>query len=292
MKLLDRLGLNASRINTKLLKLVGDVETIDFSEILYTDGSVEKCIIVSHNVNLHDTYSNVNQFGLNYLVQSQHNHFIYNLIMAAIIIKFPDEFRKAPLPTIMRSTNQNKDQELFIPFDSSKEKSNVMGQVYEFIKLHPRLSSIENNIMLNANELFMNALYCAPTDEKGSPLYLNTERDMDVSFGANKKAEIYLSFNDNTLVVGCRDPYGSFNEISVKERLSQVFHAEKKATIDTHQERKGGSGLGLKIAIENSTGFGLVVKKNIESFVFTALPLGKGNKSIQSTAKNVFINFY
>ena len=45
MKLLDRLGLNASRINTKLLKLVGDVKTIDFSDVLYTDGTLEDTIV-------------------------------------------------------------------------------------------------------------------------------------------------------------------------------------------------------------------------------------------------------
>lgn len=291
MTLIDCLGINAMRIDKKLLALVGNTEVIRFSDI-YNEADLSHKIAMGKNIGLDEIYRCVDQLGLSYLIQEQHDHFIYNLLMASVISKYPDAFLKNPLPTILRSSVADDQNSLTIPFYSSEQKSDVMAKTEKFIADNERLSSIRNNIMLITNELMMNALYCAPVDTKGTPLYLDKDRSTPVNYPDALQAEVNLSFNDTMLVVGCRDPYGSVDKKIVTNRLHEVFQFNQKASVIGKGEYTGGSGLGLKIVIESSTGFGMVVKKGLETFAYAALPLGKGHKSIIRMAKNLCLNFY
>lgn len=279
-------------LNKKLLALVGKTEVIHFAEVWESNGDIGDKIAIGQDVGLVDTYHIVETFGLNYLVQSNDDNFTYNLLMTAIINKFPDAFLKNPLPTILRSTAANEGSSISIPFRSSEQKGEVMGKIREFIAAYPRLASVQTNVSLIINELMMNALYCAPTDDSGTHLYRDANRSVIINYPEGKNAEITLSFNQDLLVVGCRDPYGSVEKSTVTNRLHEVFQIDQKVSVRGKDPKAGGSGLGIKMCIENSTGFGMVVKKNAETFVYAILPLGKGNRAIARMPKNLALKFY
>ena len=153
-------------------------------------------------------------------------------------------------------------------------------------------SSIRQNIKIIISELFSNAMYSAPTDDSGNYLYASQPRNKDVSYKDGKQGEMLLSFNNEIFAVACRDPFGSVNKVRVTKRLHQVFHDSKLATVEHRNNENLGSGLGLKMVIENSIGFGMVVRQGFETLVYATLPVGSGNKKVARIAKNICFNFY
>ena len=289
MRLADRLGMLATQIDKRLLVLVQDVQVCGFREAFEFESKMKDTLAIGHGVPLNLLYSFVKEHKLRYLVQEDHDNFIYNLIMCAMICKFPDAFLKNPLPAIIRS-NQTDTVLKNIEFTTFANKKDLMAEVSEFLSANNRIKAVEQNALLIANELMLNALYVAPVDDEGKPLFSHLPRNSEVKYPTDKKGEIFLAYNNQTLVVGCRDPFGSVDEAKLSNRLSEVFESEEKAKIS--EDGAAAPGMGLKMVIENSSGFGMLVKKGKETFVFATVPLGAGNRKIYEMSKNLYLNFY
>ena len=291
MRLSDKLGVLATKLDKRLMGLVQDVDVLDFSEVYNYKNKITDSIIIGKGISLPMTYHFVEEYGLCYLVQQNHDHFLYNLMMSALICKYPDNFSKTPLPMMMRTAKGNVIAKN-INFQSSIDKNRVMDETFKFLNQHSRTKSIEQNVLLIVNELLLNALYSAPTDDHGNYLYANAPRDSEIHYSKDDLGEVFLAFNDDLFVVGCKDPFGSVNKLRVTKRLSHVFHDFDLAEVEPQNVGSGGSGLGLKLVIEHSSGFGMVVKGGQETFVFASLPLGAGNRKIYEMSKNLYLKFY
>lgn len=291
MKLIDRIGISANSIDKRLLNLLKDVQVIDFDEVHNTELDLRKTIVIGDEVQLPLTFRFVEEAGLSYLVQKKHEYFLYNLMMSAMISRYPDVFLKSPI-TIITRTKENDDHTVSIPFSSSKDKERIMFECDQFISQNSKNSSIKQNLRIIISEMFSNALYAAPTDESGNYLFYNKPRNAEIEYPGDVKGEILLSFNNEIFAVACRDPYGSVNKVRVTKRLHQVFHDSKLASVEHRNDENLGSGLGLKMIIENSIGFGMVVKQGFETLVYATLPVGSGNRKVSRIAKNICFNFY
>ena len=164
-----------------------------------------------------------------------------------------------------------------------------MDKVHDFLSKDARVSAQAEGALVVANELMMNALYAAPVDEKGQPLFANLPRDAQVQFPGEDYGAVLLSYNSNLLVIGCVDPFGSVDVARTTKRLSEVFEYDGLTQIE---EDNSGAGIGLKMVIENSSGFGMVMKEKEQTFAFATIPLGFGQKKVESMSKNVFLKFY
>lgn len=291
MKLIDRLGIAANNMDKRLLALLKDVEVIEFDEAHLTKKDLRKTLVVGSEVQLPITFRFVEELGLSYLIQKKHEYFLYNLMMSAMICKYPDVFLKSPITIITRKKDSN-DKTISIPFRSTKDKERIMFECENFINQNSNNSSIRQNLRIILSELFSNAMYSAPTDDSGNYLFSNNPRNSDVTYPDGAQGEILLSFNQEIFAVACRDPYGSVNKMRVTKRLHQVFHDSKLATVEHRHNDNLGSGLGLKMIIENSIGFGMVVKQGVETLVYATLPVGSGNRKVSRIAKNICLNFY
>jgi hypothetical protein len=208
-----------------------------------------------------------------------------------MICKYPDVFLKNPITVITRNT-PTSDRTVRIPFSSTRDKERILVEAEDFICRNSNNSSIRQNVKVIISELFSNALYSAPTDEGGRYLYASSPRNQEVNYPDNARGEILLSFNNEIFAVACRDPYGSVNKVRVIKRLHQVFDDAKKASVEQVSNENYGSGLGLKLIIENSIGFGMVVRQGFETLVYATLPVGAGNRKVTRIAKNINFNFY
>lgn len=291
MKLLDRIGIAANQLDKRLLNLLQNVEVVDFQDCLTGNKDLKHTIVVGEETELPVIFRLVEENGLSYLVQKKHEYFLYNLIMSAMICKFPDVFLKSPITVITRNAN-NSERTISIPFTSTKDKDRIMFETEQFVNQNSRNTSIRQNLKVIINEMFSNAMYSAPTDESGNYLYANMPRNAEVTYQDGAKGEILLSFNNEIFAVACRDPYGSVNKLRVTKRLHQVFHGSKLAAVEHRNNENLGSGLGLKMIIENSIGFGMVVRQGFETLVYATLPVGSGNRKVARIAKNICFNFY
>ncbi len=291
MKLLDRMGIAANSLDRRLLNLLKDVEVIDFEEISTSKFDLSKTIVLGNELDLPAIFRYVDTSGLCFLIQKKHEYFLYNLLMSAMICKYPDVFLKSPISIITRNA-QSSDKTITIPFSSTNDKQRLMFQSEEFINQNSKNSSINQNIKIIISELFSNAMYSAPTDENGNYLFQTEPRNQEIHYPAGYKGEFQLSFNNEIFAVTCRDPFGSVNKLRVKKRLHQVFHDSKLASVEHRHNDNVGSGLGLKMIIENSIGFGMVVRQGFDTLVYATLPVGCGNRKVSRIAKNICFNFY
>ena len=291
MKLIDRIGIAANSIDKRLMNLLKDVEVIDFDEAFESEMDLKKTLVVGHEVQLPMTFKFVEELGLSYLVQKKHEYYLYNLIMSAMICKYPDVFLKSPITVITRNANSSE-KTISIPFRSSSDKDRIFFECEDFVNRNSNNSSIKQNLKVIISELFSNAMYSAPTDESGNYIFSNSPRNSEVTYPGDVQGEILLSFNNEIFAVACRDPFGSVNKVRVTKRLHQVFHDSKLAAVEHRNNENLGSGLGLKMIIENSIGFGMVVRQGFETLVYATLPVGSGNKKVHRIAKNICFNFY
>ena len=291
MRLLDRIGIAANSIDKRLINLLKDVEVIEFEDSYSGEKDLRKTLVIGDEVQLPLTFRFVEESGLSFLIQKKHEYFLYNLLMSAMICKYPDVFLKSPITVITRNANSD-DRTISIPFSSTKDKNRIMFECEEFINQNSKNSSIRQNLKVIISEMFSNAMYSAPTDESGNYLYASHPRNADVEYPDDAKGEILLSFNNEIFAVACRDPFGSVNKLRVTKRLHQVFHDSKLASVEHRANENLGSGLGLKMIIENSIGFGMVVKQGFETLVYATLPVGSGNRKVARIAKNICFHFY
>lgn len=291
MKLIDRIGIAANGIDKRLLKLLSDVEVIDFEDSYKSGKDLRKTIVVGEETRLPMIFRFLEEYGMSYLVQKKHEYYLYNLIMTAMICRYPDVFLKSPITVITRNANQSE-RTISIPFSSTGDKSRIFFESDEFVNQNSNNSSIKQNVKVIISELFSNAMYSAPTDEGGNYIFANSPRNAEVTYPGQAKGELLLSFNNEIFAVACRDPYGSVNRVRVTKRLHQVFHDSKLAAVEHRNNENLGSGLGLKMIIENSIGFGMVVKEGVETLVYATLPVGSGNRKVARIAKNICFNFY
>ncbi len=291
MKLLDRIGIAANSLDKRLLNLLKDVEVLDFEQVNQVKRDLHKIVFVGEEVQLSTIFRMVDEVGLCFLMQKKHEYFLYNLLMSAMICKYPDVFLKSPIPVITRNAQSSK-RTITLPFTSTKDKEGLLFQCEEFVNQNSKNSSIKQNMKIIISELFSNAMYSAPTDESGNYLYQTAPRNQEISYPEGYKGEIQLSFNNEIFAITCRDPFGSVNKMRVKKRLHQVFHDSRLAKVEHRNNDNLGSGLGLKMIIENSIGFGMVVRQGFETLVYATLPVGSGNRKVSRIAKNICFNFY
>ncbi len=291
MKLIDRIGISANQLDKRLLNLLKDVEVINFEDCYSGDKDLRNTIVIGEETPIPTIFRFVEEKGLSFLIQKKHEYFLYNLIMSAMICRYPDVFLKSPITIITRNA-QASAQTISIPFSSTDDKDRIFFECEEFVNQNSKNSSIRQNLKVIISEMFSNAMYSAPTDESGNYLFASHPRNIGVTYPGEAKGEILLSFNNEIFAVACRDPYGSVNKVRVTKRLHQVFHDSKLASVEHRNNDNLGSGLGLKMIIENSIGYGMVVRQGFETLVYATLPVGSGNRKVSRIAKNICLNFY
>jgi hypothetical protein len=111
---------------------------------------------------------------------------------------------------------------------------------------------ISNTIANIADELLMNALYDAPGDEFGRPIYAVTSRDADRPLQGREQVDIKLGFDGSHFAFAVTDQFGNLDRARLLNHVSIIYK-------DTEYKlRKGGAGAGLGLATVLQTGGSLI----------------------------------
>ena len=93
------------------------------------------------------------------------------------------------------------------------------------------------------DEFLMNAIYDAPRDEEGKPIYASTPRNERVLLKPDQAAKFRYASDGELLAISVEDAFGAINRDKVVSYLSKCF-AKGDDQIDA---KEGGAGLGLYI---------------------------------------------
>ncbi len=111
---------------------------------------------------------------------------------------------------------------------------------------------IGNAIGNSVDELIMNALFDAPTDDFGKPLYSFHARNQDRVLSPVEEVSIKIGFDGRRVVVSVLDQFGAID----RNRL--LHHASISYRNHEYNPKQGGAGAGLGLAYILSTGASLV----------------------------------
>jgi hypothetical protein len=100
---------------------------------------------------------------------------------------------------------------------------------------------------LVAEELMINAMYHAPTDDKGKPLYQHLPRKEMSGKIFERGVKVACASNGQLFAVAVRDAYGSLDKETVVKFLSK---GTQKSL--TPEQKESGAGLGLVTALKNA----------------------------------------
>jgi hypothetical protein len=124
------------------------------------------------------------------------------------------------------------------------EKSVAIAAISDFAGAMGVRRKYREGIEQSIDELLMNALYDAPVDQGGKPVFAEVPTKSRLSLRLEQKALVQYACDGDTFAVSVRDPYGTLTKETVVKFLDKCLHASEQ--ID---RKVGGAGLGFYIVV-------------------------------------------
>jgi len=131
-----------------------------------------------------------------------------------------------------------------------QEKSLAIGTIGDFASAMGVRRKYREQIDQCIDEMLMNALYDAPVDEDGQPLFADVPVKERVGLKVAEKAVLQYSCDGERFAVSVRDGFGSLRKNTVLSYLDKCLHASGPEQID---RKTGGAGLGLYLIANSAT---------------------------------------
>jgi hypothetical protein len=131
---------------------------------------------------------------------------------------------------------------------SSKDRLQLNSTMEHYFKSMGIRSSILSRVFLVAEEMMMNAIYDAPTNVHGKPVFNHLTRKNDIVLDTHQVSKLTYACDGNYLAVSVCDPFGSLGKITILDYLKSCYEG-KAGSLNAD---KGGAGRGLHQIIENA----------------------------------------
>jgi CRP-like cAMP-binding protein len=132
--------------------------------------------------------------------------------------------------------------------ESSEQREEIKNALHDYLKELGLRSNIIDRCLVAAEELLMNAIYDAPTDEDGNSLYNHLSRSEKVVLDEKHKAKFKYASDGINFVMCVTDPNGALKKNVLLDYLKRCYNNNAGHT----EANKGGGGRGLHQIIENS----------------------------------------
>jgi len=130
-----------------------------------------------------------------------------------------------------------------------QEKSLCIAQITEFCEAMSVRRKYRESIEQCLDEMLMNALYDAPVDEQGRPIFSEIPTKTRISLRVEQKVVVQYVCDGKQFAIAVRDSFGRLERSTVLAYLYKCLHSEQQ--ID---RKAGGAGLGLYLIANSSSG--------------------------------------
>jgi hypothetical protein len=128
-----------------------------------------------------------------------------------------------------------------------EEKVKAIDVLNAYAELAGARGPVRDRMALVAEELIINAMYHAPADENGKPLYQHLPRKEMSGKTFDRTVKVACASNGQLFAVAVRDAYGTLDKETVVKFLSK---GTQKSL--TPEQKESGAGLGLVTALKNA----------------------------------------
>lgn len=168
---------------------------------------------------------------------------------------------------------------------ASKERHELKDEMVEYFKQSGIRRSILDRVYLVAEEMLMNAIYDAPTDQKGQALYNHLSRKTEINLETAQESIMRYAFDGTMIAVSLEDPFGALTKDIIIQYLESCYQG-KAGTLNIN---KGGAGRGLHQIIENSDLTIFNVKRGVKTEVISLFNLEAGRKELNPSFHYFFV---
>ena len=133
----------------------------------------------------------------------------------------------------------------------SSQKPEALEAVKNYLlsaKFNARMASLITNAV---DELLLNAIYDAPTDDLGKQLYNRLARSTVLKLEGKAEVQMQLAFDGNQVAISVMDQFGSLDKEKLLTHMSKYYGDEAyqlKTTV-------AGAGLGLATVFRSGASF-------------------------------------
>lgn len=159
------------------------------------------------------------------------------------------------------------------------EKSMAIATIGDFAAAMGVRRKYREQIDQCIDEMLMNALYDAPVDEEGRPLFADVSVKERVGLKVAEKAVVQYACDGERFAVSVRDAFGSLRKATVLQYLDKCLHATGPEQID---RKVGGAGLGLYLIANSATEVYFHVFEGVATEVVCAFDLSTARSQLRS----------
>jgi hypothetical protein len=175
-----------------------------------------------------------------------------------------------------------------IQLKSSIQKQEAVEVVRNYLialKFQTRLATVISNAV---DELIMNAIYDAPVDSAGKPLYQSTARNSALELTGKSAVELLVAFDDEYVVLTAVDLYGSLDKGKVLSAISKIY------TEQEYKVRTGvaGAGLGLATVLHSGGSFHFASENGVRTEVSVYFRKTENFREFKNQFRFISTQFY
>jgi hypothetical protein len=131
-----------------------------------------------------------------------------------------------------------------------QEKSQAISTIGDFGSAMGVRRKYREQIDQCIDEMLMNALYDAPVDDDGKPMFADVPVKERVGLRVEQRAVVQYACDGDRFAVSVRDGFGSLRKTTVLQYLDKCLHSAGPEQID---RKAGGAGLGLYLIANAAT---------------------------------------
>lgn len=228
--------------------------------------------------------------GLRHICQKKGHTFAEELKSANRMIESPDVFFEFPIATVLTPDDLNDASERALlaaecSFNSSNQKQDVLDIFANSMNSKGLAQTVVEDVMSVSDELFTNAIFNAPFIDMLTCKNPGIGRgELSVTFEPGKFARMFLAHDEQRLLIGCQDPYGS---LGIERYLSKIQTAYEKGPAAAINFGPGGAGIGSYIIFNAGASLYVGVQPNKATIVCCVIPLGLSNRMRMGLAKHI-----
>lgn len=154
----------------------------------------------------------------------------------------------------------------------SKDRLLLNSTMENYFKSMGVRSSILSRVFIVAEEMMMNAIYDAPTNIQGKPIFNHLTRKNEIILDTHQVSKLTYGCDGSFLAVSVCDPFGSLPKKTILNYLKSCY----EGTAGSIDSEKGGAGRGLHQILENADQTIFNVREGMKTEVIALFRLESG----------------
>jgi hypothetical protein len=169
----------------------------------------------------------------------------------------------------------------------STEKSAILEKTKKFLLQDAGIAErIANFIVTAVDEILMNAIYDAPTDDNGNQILSATPRNTPIVLTEKSSVELHLGFDGQHAAFKVVDRFGSLNKSRLVKHLFATHHSKEYQS----DSKVANAGIGLATTFRTGGSLLFVSEPNVRTEVTTFFKASENYKAFRNQFKFISIH--